>query len=68
RCGNLEIVTFLLDQGADVNVTGGRYGSALCAAVIDGNLEIATLLLDQGADVNVTGGDFGMVPAICNRP
>ena len=61
--GKLEIVTLLLDRGADVNITfdGGHYGTALGAAAYGGELEIVTLLLDRGADVNITfnGGYFG---------
>ena len=41
---NLEkseaIVKLLLKHGADVNARGGKYGSALCAAVNSGSLEI----------------------------
>ena len=57
--GRLEIVTLLLDRGADVNATGGKYGTALVAAASNGKLEIVTLLLDRGADVNATGGEYG---------
>ena len=60
--GKFDIVTLLLDRGADVNVTGGDYGSALGAAAYSrdrGNLNIVTLLLDRGADVNVSRGEYG---------
>jgi len=56
---NQEIITLLLDRGADINVPGGEYGSALGCAALTGNLEIAALLLDRGADVNVTGSKYG---------
>jgi ankyrin repeat protein len=38
---------------------GGKYGSALQAASIEGNLDICRLLLKNGADVNATGGVHG---------
>ncbi|RPB27787.1 ankyrin, partial [Terfezia boudieri ATCC MYA-4762] len=53
------IVTLLLDQGADVNITGGDYGTALGAAAHSGNLDIVTFLLNRGADINLTGGKYG---------
>ena len=49
----------LLERGADINVQGGLYGSALQAAVKGGNQEIISLLLERGADVNVQGGFYG---------
>ncbi|KAF8427603.1 ankyrin repeat-containing domain protein [Terfezia claveryi] len=57
--GKLGIIKVLLDQGADVNITGGGCGTALGAAAYRGSLEIVTLLLDQGADVNISGGNYG---------
>ncbi|KAH8834285.1 ankyrin repeat-containing domain protein, partial [Flagelloscypha sp. PMI_526] len=53
---NLEIVKFLLENGADVNATRGKYGTALQAAVFSGDLEIASILLEWGADINAPGG------------
>ncbi|KAF8451222.1 hypothetical protein BGX38DRAFT_1269487 [Terfezia claveryi] len=63
--GKLEMVTLLLDRGADINLTsGGTYGTALCAAAAWGKLEMVTLLLDRGADINLTSdGEFGT--ALC---
>ncbi|KAF8417649.1 ankyrin repeat-containing domain protein [Tirmania nivea] len=57
--GKFHIVTLVLDRGADVNLSGGHYGSALGAAANKGSLEIVTLLLDRGADVNLSGGMYG---------
>ena len=57
--GKSSIIKLLLDRGADVNLPGGVYGSALGAAAYRGKLENVTLLLDRGADVNLTGGDYG---------
>ncbi|KAL7909988.1 ankyrin repeat-containing domain protein [Trichoderma velutinum] len=72
--GDVDMVTLLLDSGADVNaVTGKEYGTALQAACTSirwkGNEEIVRLLLERGADVNVESGKFGTalrtVCAIC---
>ncbi|KAJ7863215.1 ankyrin repeat-containing domain protein [Mycena leptocephala] len=57
--GKLETVRLLLDRGADVNLKGGKYGSALAAVSYWGHLEIVRLLLDRGADVNLKGGEYG---------
>ncbi|KAH8797105.1 hypothetical protein DL96DRAFT_1006693 [Flagelloscypha sp. PMI_526] len=54
-CGSLEIVRFLVENGADVNASRGEYGSALHAGVHCGNLEIVRFLVENGADVNASG-------------
>ncbi len=48
-----------LDEGADVNAQGGRYGNALQAASSGGHEKVVQMLLEKGADVNAQGGDFG---------
>lgn len=50
--GTESAVKALLNGGADANVTGGTYGSALCAAIADESLDKAKLLLDADADIN----------------
>jgi ankyrin repeat protein len=40
----------LLERGADVNIVGGEYGTALRAALAEGHEDIARLLLEYGAD------------------
>ncbi len=57
--GHENIVELLLDQDADVNLTGGRYDCALQAASAKGHENIVQLLLDKDADVNLTGGRYG---------
>jgi ankyrin repeat protein len=52
--GHRDMVQFLLDQGADVNESGG-FGNALQAALAYRYEAIVQLLLDQGADTNVPG-------------
>ena len=59
--GGLKVIQLLLDQGADVNTLGGRFGNALQAAAYHGKIEVIQLLLDKGADVNSQGGMFGTV-------
>jgi len=56
---SLEIISLLLDRGADINAIGGDYGTALGAATSTGNKEIVSLLLDRGADINAAGGKYG---------
>ena len=54
--GNLEMVRFLVEQGADVNATAYIF-APLENAAARGHLEIAEFLLEQGADVDLRGGD-----------
>jgi len=54
-----EIISLLLDQGADINAVSGQDGTALGCAAWAGNVEIVSLLLERGADINVVGGHYG---------
>ncbi|KAF3007281.1 hypothetical protein E8E14_000940 [Neopestalotiopsis sp. 37M] len=49
----------LVDNGADVNAQGGKYGNALYAASAKGYQEIVQILVDNKADVNAQGGFYG---------
>jgi ankyrin repeat protein len=49
----------MIENGADVNMQGGLYGSALQAASIMGHENIVQLLLHHGANVNLQGGFYG---------
>lgn len=53
--GNAELVSFLLEQGALVNVVDGRDHSPLLVASSRGNERIASLLLSKGADIHRKG-------------
>ncbi|KAF8518085.1 ankyrin repeat-containing domain protein [Gautieria morchelliformis] len=53
------IVHLLLENGADVNLQGGPFGSALQAASSYGHINIVRTLLDNGADVTAKGGLYG---------
>jgi ankyrin repeat protein len=48
--GHLEVVRYLLDEGADINLWTSWYGTAIIAACSNGRLEVAALLLASGAD------------------
>ena len=57
--GHLEIVQTLLENGADINAQGGRYGNSLQAASLNGHYEVVRMLVENGADINAQGGRFG---------
>jgi ankyrin repeat protein len=61
RHPDVELVTLLLDRGANVNAQGGKYSTALQAAAASkrGSVEKVRLLLDRGANVNAQGGKYG---------
>ncbi|ETR98546.1 ankyrin, partial [Trichoderma reesei RUT C-30] len=61
--GIIEEVRMLLARGAEVNVQGGKYGTALQAACAGADthrsMDIIRLLLERGADVHARGGFYG---------
>jgi ankyrin repeat protein len=61
--GDLEVVRYFLDHGADINERSGSYGfHALLHAAWDGQVEVGKLLLERGADVYL--GDNWNDPAM----
>jgi ankyrin repeat protein len=54
----MEILQFLLKNGADVNALGGEYGTALQAAAFH-HKQYVDMLLDLGADPRIEGGKYG---------
>jgi ankyrin repeat protein/nucleoside-triphosphatase THEP1 len=56
--GHVAIVKQSLEEGADVNAQGGKYGNALQAASSRGDEQIVKLLLNKGADINAQGGRY----------
>jgi ankyrin repeat protein len=48
---HVEVIRYLLAQGADVNYGGFREGSMLMLAAYSGRMELVSLLLEAGADV-----------------
>ncbi|KAH8804087.1 hypothetical protein DL96DRAFT_1686730 [Flagelloscypha sp. PMI_526] len=57
--GHLEVVQFLVEQGADVNVDKRVSETALQAATRFKRHEIVQFLVEKGADVNAVGGKYG---------
>ncbi|KAJ7678431.1 ankyrin repeat-containing domain protein [Mycena olivaceomarginata] len=53
------VCRLLLENGAEVSATGGKYGTALQAASVQGHVGSIQLLLQYGADVNTAGGVHG---------
>ena len=49
----------VLSSSADVNMAGGRYGSALASASAKGHKRVVQTLLKNGANVNTAGGHYG---------
>jgi ankyrin repeat protein len=45
----------LIDAGANVNIVGGKYGSAIQAAAFQGHEAVVARLVRSGANVNVRG-------------
>lgn len=52
-CGNVEILRFLVENGANVNATDDFGFTPLMAASDSQFLDAVTFLIDQGADVNL---------------
>jgi hypothetical protein len=57
--GLSRITRLLLDEGAEINAQGGRFGNALQAASYGGHEQVVKTLLDKGAEVNGQGGRLG---------
>jgi CubicO group peptidase (beta-lactamase class C family)/ankyrin repeat protein len=52
--GHLEIINFLVDKGADIDLLSGRLDlTPLMVCARTGNLEVAKLLVERGADVQI---------------
>ena len=54
-----EVLRVLLDEGADPNIEGGAYHTALQAACAHGLEGIVGSLLEKGSKVNIYGGFYG---------
>jgi len=49
--GHLDMVKFLLEQGADLEHKTDEMHTALMEASMDGHIDVARYLLDRGAQV-----------------
>ena len=52
KCGHLEMVKYLVGNGADMNAKNKYNRTALMYAFEDGYLEIIKYLIKEGADLN----------------
>ncbi len=59
--GQLEVVRFLLDMGADPDSQNYFEKPALVLAATKGHLAVVKLLLDRGADVNLQGSTWAAI-------
>ncbi len=57
--GHTEIMTFLLEKGADINVRNGDGNTPLHAAAFLGRADAVELLLEHGVDANVRNNGGG---------
>lgn len=55
---DFKFAEYLLDKGADVNACGGKGGTALQIAALQGYDDTVRFLLSRGADPNLTGGKY----------
>jgi len=73
--GHLDMVTFLLEQGADLEHKTDEMHTALMEASMDGHVDVARYLLDRGAQVRhplmilyagqLQSGNMCIVPPRC---
>jgi ankyrin repeat protein len=57
QTGQTEIVKFLLENGADINLNRGGATALHMAALYGGKTELIALLLEAGADINARTGN-----------
>jgi ankyrin repeat protein len=53
--GDIGIMKFLLDHGADINCPGNTYGTPLKGAIQSRDAAVFQFMLDHGADINERG-------------
>jgi ankyrin repeat protein len=52
-----EAAKILIESGADVNIGGGIYGSAMHLAVVRNNHLLTDMMIKRGAEVNVADAE-----------
>ena len=55
RAGHLELVLFLVEKDADLNVTAKYNLSAVMLAVLFNHADVVQVLAQAGADLNIQG-------------
>ena len=50
--GHIEVVRFLVENGASVNILGRDGRTPLYFAALDGHIDVVRFLVENGADVN----------------
>lgn len=68
---SMQCITLLVRAGADINTTGGKYGTALATACANLNLDLVTKFLKWGADPNISVSRFygtALIAACCPEP
>ena len=61
KAGNLNILEYLLNHGADPNDKSGFGTAALHMAAAEGNVQMLSLLLSKGAEINIRD-NYGQTP------
>lgn len=57
RSGSIEVVKFLINQGAEINAKAADNGTALSAASLKGHIDIVKLLIQHGATIDIIDKD-----------
>eukprot|EP00026_Physarum_polycephalum_P015533 Phypoly_transcript_16239.p1 GENE.Phypoly_transcript_16239~~Phypoly_transcript_16239.p1 ORF type:complete len:240 (+),score=33.64 Phypoly_transcript_16239:79-798(+) len=61
--GHHQIIAFLLDKGANINIRDASNHTPLHFAAMEGNLDSVKLLVERGADIEATNKDLMVVVA-----
>ncbi len=66
--GDIDRISALLNQGADVNARNDRGETAFSFACVENKLDVARFLASQGADINTVdaGGGSPLDWAVCH--
>jgi ankyrin repeat protein len=66
---NFEMVTLLVENGANVNHTTKTNSTALRGACFNGNVDMARYLIKNGGDINITkeNNDTNLMVSVCQK-
>jgi len=67
RASHIEVVCYLLDQGADINIVDIFDWTIVYQECLNGHLEMVELLVSRGADLTITthkGGTPLMIASV----